>query len=405
MENARISDELDFAAISGWESTAIENHSGIVDNLRNFKSDPELIRGSLLPIRPIAKQRSLVIERGQPATFDLFLANDTSKPATGTLTFTMITPSGKRQQLISLPVPQQHPDIFSYLLKEAFETPALTEEGLYRFKFAISSLPLATQTKELWTAGDGFPAYWGKSPRFRVGVSGVSPALRDQISQLGVADVRDFQAGAHSYHLIITSGLTAHTKVEGQVGETTGESMPPAQPGNVAKPGHTPEPGEVPEPTKLGSFAPGILDAVRNGTPLLAIPQSDTLSEGLARELSASGAFTYNGAVGDFRAPWMGNWYFVREHALFAGMPVNAAMGGFYQTPGRQSNGLLVEKAPNGPEVEVVVGYSRDHDRKVGAGTFTTKLGKGKVLFHRVPPMHPVMQQRFLANALQWLTA
>ena len=32
-------------------------------------------------------------------------------------------------------------------------------------------------------------------------------------------------------------------------------------------------------------------------------------------------------AVGDFRAPWMGNWYFVREHALFAGMPVEPGDG------------------------------------------------------------------------------
>ncbi len=58
LENARISDELDFAVISGWESTAIENHSGIVDNLRNFKSDPAPISGTLTPIRPLAKQRS-----------------------------------------------------------------------------------------------------------------------------------------------------------------------------------------------------------------------------------------------------------------------------------------------------------------------------------------------------------
>ncbi len=79
-------------------------------------------------------------------------------------------------------------------------------------------------------------------------------------------------------------------------------------------------------------------------------------------------------------------------------------MGGFYQAPGRQSNGLLIERAPNGAEIEVLVGYSRDHDRHVGAGTFTTKLGKGKVLFHRAPDMHPVIQRRFLANALFWLT-
>lgn len=399
MENARISDELDFAVISGWESTAIENHSGIVDNLRNFKSDPELIRGSLLPIRPIAKQRSLVIERGKPAVFDLYLANDTTQPATGTLTFSMITPSGKKQTLTTVPAPQHVADRFSYLLKSDFSTPPLTEEGLYRFRFSISSVPSATQTKELWVTG--LPAQ--KSERvIDVAVSGVQPRLREQLEALsrsmGSFRVVDFEEGK-TYGAIISSGVTAHTKADGQVGETTGEQMP------VMKPGHKPEPGEVAEPTQLGSFAGGIIDAVRNGTPLLAIPQADTLSEGLAQELAAAGVFTYHGAVGDFRAPWMGNWYFVREHPLFAGMPVNAAMGGFYQAAGRQSNGLLIDRAPNGPEVEVVVGYSRDHDRKVGAGTFVTRLGKGKVLFHRVPSLQPVMQQRFLANALAWLTA
>jgi hypothetical protein len=51
-----------------------------------------------------------------------------------------------------------------------------------------------------------------------------------------------------------------------------------------------------------------------------------------------------------------------------------------------------------------VAAYSRDHSRVIGAGTFTSKLGAGKVLYHRVPEMQPVMQARFLANALRWLT-
>src|SRR5580698_7386848 len=99
LENARISDELDFAVISGWESTAIENHSGIVDNLRNFKSDPAPISQTLQPVHPVAKQRALCVTRGESATFDIWLLNDTSHPATGTLTFSMITPSGKRVDL------------------------------------------------------------------------------------------------------------------------------------------------------------------------------------------------------------------------------------------------------------------------------------------------------------------
>ncbi len=383
LENARISDELDFAAISGWESTSIENHSGIVDNLRNFKSDPGLISSSLLPVRPIAKQRTLVVEQGKTATFDLYFANDTPEAVTGMLTFSMIAPSGKRKELISLPAPGHVVDQFSYLLKTGFETPVLAEEGLYRFKFALSSAPLSTQTKEIWVTR-AYPQN-ESCQALKVGVSGISARLRKQLSELGCVSVSDFKAG-ETYGAIISSGLTANAKIDGQIGETTGETNPI---------------NAVQTTTQLGRLDPAIVEAVKAGTPLLAIPQADSLSEGVAKQLADAGAFTYHGAVGDFRAPWMGDWYFVREHAVSAGMPVNQAMGGFYQAKGRESNGLLVE----GEGVEVIVGYSRDHDRKVGAGTFTAKLGKGKVLFHRVPEMHPVMQQRFLANALKWLVS
>jgi hypothetical protein len=84
--------------------------------------------------------------------------------------------------------------------------------------------------------------------------------------------------------------------------------------------------GPVVATVQVGVLADGILEAVRAGTPLLAIPQADALSDGVAKQLA-------------------------------------------------------------------------------GAGTFTTKLGKGKVVYQRVPEMHPVMQARFLANALSWLVS
>jgi len=394
MENARLSDDLDFAAISGWESTAIENHSGIVDNLRNFKSDPKLIAGSLLPIRPVAKQRALCIELGQPATFDLFLANDTGKLATGELVFTVITPTGNRTELFRCPVPTQTPDVFSYLLKEAFVTPPLTEEGLYRFKFTISSAPTSTQTKEIWITKANSNKPLEECKAARIGVSGISPTLRKQLESVakndGCLEILDFRAG-ESYRAIITSGLTAHTSATQSVGETTGTE---AHPTTASK-----------QPEPLGQINPAILDAVRVGTPLLCIPQTDALSDGCAQQLAAAGAFAFHGNVGGYRAPWMGNWYFSREHALFDGLPTNAALGNFYQIPARQSNGLIIDAAPGQPAPEILIAYSRDHDRQVGAGTFTTRLGKGKVLYHRTPEFHPVLQARFLANALHWLTA
>ncbi|HXC94442.1 MAG TPA: glycoside hydrolase family 2 TIM barrel-domain containing protein [Edaphobacter sp.] len=388
LENARISDELDFAVISGWETTAIENHSGIVDNLRNFKSDPTPISGTLTPIRPVAKQRSASTARGGSATFDLFLLNDTPQPVTGNLSFTAVTPSGKLLKLAEMPPPKHIEDQFSYLLLKGFQTPPLTEEGLYRFKFSLSSAPLSTQTKEIWVTEP--PAY-KRARALNIAVSGITPALHKQLAdltpRLGL-EVEDFTAGK-KYDVIITSGLTAHTSATQNSGDTTGLEN---------QPGH--EVGAVPTTTEVGHIDPAILEAVRAGSSLLAIPQADTLSEGVAKQLAAAGAFTYSGTVGDYRAPWMGNWYFVRQHPIYSGLPTNQVMGIHYQAKGRQANGLLVD----GHNLEIIAAYSRDHDRNIGAGTFTAKLDNTKIIYHRVPDMHPVLQQRFLANAIAWLT-
>ncbi len=387
MENARISDELDFCAISGWESTAIENHSGIVDNLRNFKSDPTPIRDTLLPVRPVAKQRSMCTALGEAATFDLYLLNDTDKAATGTLSFTVVSPSGKLIKLDEFSVPGWKRDQFSYMVKEGFITPRLTEEGMYKFKFAISSAPLSTQTKEIWVTESDYSETVCRVGR-TVAVSGISSALRKQllsISGRGCFNIVDFKAG-EKYDVIVSAGVTATAATTQNAGDTTGLE---AQPSGAA----------VRPAVQVGVLAEGILEAVKAGTPLLAIPQTDALSDGVAKQLAAVGAFTYSGNVGDVRAPWMGNWYLVRKHPLYSGMPVDQAMGIHYQAKGSAANGLVVD----GPNVEIVAAYSRDHSRVIGAGTFTAKLGEGKVVYHRVPEMQPVMQQRFLANAIQWL--
>jgi hypothetical protein len=391
LENARISDELDFAAISGWETTAIENHSGIVDNLRNFKSDPGPIRDTLLPVRPVAKQRSMCTALGEAATFDLYLLNDTDKAATGTLTFSAVTPSGRLVKFGEWPAPEWTRDQFSYLVHEAFVTPKLTEEGLYRFKFALSSVPLATQTKEIWVTRAAMVAEGTDCKALRVAVSGVTAAVRKQLRQNGCVDVLDFKPG-EQYAAIVSGGLVTGASATQSAGDTTGLEAQPS--GAAARPA-----------VQTGVLADGILEAVRAGTPLLAIPQTDALSDGVAKQLAAAGAFAYSGNVGDVRAPWMGNWYFVRKHPVYDGLPVDQAMGIHYQAKGQAANGLVVDRAQGGTEVEIVAAYSRDHSRVIGAGTFTTKLGAGKVLYHRVPEMQPVLQQRFLANALRWLVS
>jgi beta-galactosidase len=104
--------------------------------------------------------------------------------------------------------------------------------------------------------------------------------------------------------------------------------------------------------------------------------------------------------VGPSRASWMGSWYFVRKHPLYDGLPVDQAMSIHYQVKAGGSNGWIID----GQNVEIVAAYSRDHDRNIGAGTFTAKVGSTPVVLHRITDMHPVFLQRFIANSLNFLS-
>jgi hypothetical protein len=380
LENARINDATDFAVISGWESTAIDNHSGLVDNLRNFKSDPALIRAGLLPIRPLAKQRRLVVELGENAVFDLYLLNDSGVAAPGRLVFTMRDPAGRRTRLAVFAAPRLGRDQFSVLIKEGLTTPPLRQEGAWRFSLALSSLPHAAQTREIWVANGHAPPLPGRV--LRVGVAGVWSRLRRQLAAIPGLAVGDFSAGG-TFDVVIASGLTEQSTPAQKLGGEEGLDLQKSS-------GTTPAPGALP---------PALIASVRAGMPLLVMAQEDGLTDGVAKQLSALGAFRYDGQVGKLRAPWMGNWYFLREHPVYAGLPANQAMGIYHQAHGRQANGLIVD----GPGVDVFVGYGRDHDRRVGAGTFSARLGAGKILFQRVPDLNGAMQLRFLRNALAWL--
>jgi hypothetical protein len=95
----------------------------------------------------------------------------------------------------------------------------------------------------------------------------------------------------------------------------------------------------------------------------------------------------------------MGTWVFVREHAAYAGLPSNQVMKREYQVAFGHASGLMVD----GPGVEVIAGYGRDHDDALGAATFTAQLGKGKILFQAVRGMQPFLYERFIVNAMRLL--
>jgi hypothetical protein len=381
LENIRICDQVDMAAISGWESTAIENHSGIVDNLRYFHADPDIIRSSLLPVRPVAKQRRYTYATGEAAELDIWLLNDTGKPVAGSLVLSVIGPDGRAARVGEYPAPANVSDQFSYLVAERVKAPAFAKAGWHTVRLELAARPDVTFTRALWvTQTDSKPA----AKTLRIAVSGISKSLRAQLAALPGVAIEDFEAG-RPYDALVASGLKADEIAHRQVGDETGLEAAP-------KKGEKPKlvPGELPQE---------VLAAVQRGLPLLAMVPDDGLADGVARQLSGLGLFGYAGQVGNLRAPWMGNWNVLRAHALFEGIPADMAAGVWHQIPGQPSNGLVVD----GDGIEVIAAYSRDHDRRMGAASFTVRKAGARLLLHRMPDMVAPLQTRFLLNALRWL--
>nr|WP_232792878.1 sugar-binding domain-containing protein [Caulobacter hibisci] len=382
LESIRLGETVDVAAISGWESTAIENHSGIVDVLRGFKADPTLMSQSLRPVLAVAKPRKLAYAPGEAAELDLWLFNDTGKAASGELVLSVIGPDGAARAAGRWSAPAHEPDRLSWLVAESVRTPAFEREGRYVIRLVLAGSGEVISDREVWVAAP----HSGPRRKLKLAVSGVARSLRTQLeNQPGVA-VEDFKPGAR-YDGIVASGLKANEIVRRQVGEQTGLEAQPKK-GEKVK-------------LVLGELPAEVLAAVQAGTPLLAMVQEDGLAEGVARQLAGLGLFTYAGQVGGLRAPWMGNWNYVRAHPTFAGIPSDRAMSVLHQVEGQPSNGLLVD----GQGVEVIAAYSRDHDRRNGAASLVARKGAMRALVHRLPDMAPPLQARWLSNALDWLAA
>ena len=377
LENIRIGDTVDVAAISGWESTAIENHSGIVDNLRGFKADPVLLSQALRPVMAIAKPRSLAYALGEMADLDLYLLNDTGRPVAGEIVVTLVAADHVETVIGRWPAPVQTPDQFSYLLAEHVRAIPFLREGLHRLRVAFAGV---VSERELWVT-DLAPR---RARRLRIGVAGIARNLRSQLEAVPNLAIEEFKPGIR-YDGVVVSGLKGDEIARRQVGEQTGLE---AQPKKDEKPALV-----------LGDVPSEVLAAVRSGTPLLAMVQEDGLAEGVAKQLATLGLFTYAGQVGGLRAPWMGNWNYVRAHETFAGIPTDMGMSVLHQVEGQPSNGLLVD----GAGVEVIAAYSRDHDRGNGAASFIARKEAMRVLVHRLPDMAGPLQARWLSNAIDWL--
>jgi beta-galactosidase len=515
IETARLAEANDYFVISGWESTAIENHSGLVDNLREFKGDPTLMTARLAPRQPVIRTASIVCERDNGAKVDLFLLNETHRAHSRGMSLEMVSPDGDSLRLGFFGIPAYAEDRFVYPVARGIALPDFSKEGIYTLRATLSGdRPAVAEEHFLVVDSVGH----GSLPQ-HVGILSMYPLFQKPFEPLPNVRVEPYRAGT-AYDMVISANRfiqPAATKTD----DTTriagtedpelyrtinyGEAnkiefmfagLPPgaarvtlkfaelfqnaeglrvfdvalndsivlkhfdvfkAAGGkniaidssfrvdiphgilhitfpNVPKPsaricaikieagdrviavncggnlyrdktGLVWKPYEPPE-----VLTPDVLEQVRKGTPLLILSEGEASTAAYGQALQAAGAIRYLGTIGEARASWMGSWYFVRAHPVFDGLPVDCAMTSYYQVPVDNSGALLVD----GDGVEVFTGYSRDHDRNIGAASFTAPLGKGTVLFHSLPGvisglngrslgMNPVLLKRLIANSMRFL--
>jgi len=94
MEGARMCDSNDMLVISGWESTHIENHSGLVDQHRNFRADPALLKKAMEPEVLVVRPKRFVLRPGETVDVDVHLINETGRTGAQSLAVNAVNPDG-----------------------------------------------------------------------------------------------------------------------------------------------------------------------------------------------------------------------------------------------------------------------------------------------------------------------
>ncbi|MDR3723728.1 MAG: malectin domain-containing carbohydrate-binding protein [Terracidiphilus sp.] len=224
IETARLSDSNDILSISGWESTAIENHSGLVDNLRNPKADPELLRPHLAPLLPVVRPRGVIHATGDEVLADVYLLNETAKAVTGTLELTLRAPDGKSTVLGSWPVPEYKQDRFVYPVQMAVRMAALSAEGKYTLHLKLKGATPAENSETI----DVIAPAPAKMPAAQIGVVGDLGQIGKQLAAVPSVKAVAYQPGAH-YDAIVavqkSNGNIVHADDGSKIANTDDETL------------------------------------------------------------------------------------------------------------------------------------------------------------------------------------
>jgi len=383
IEQTRFANANDMIVVSGWESTSIDNHSGIVDNHRFFKGDPKVIAEVCQPEMLVIQPRRVIVAKGEKDLIDFYLVNEVDRRGPHSLTVTARRPDGSVAITLSFPVNVEGGNTFGQLLAKAVEIPAdaagmLTIEA----KLTGSSSPLTRkdQIEVIDVAG---------GPLLKnVAVVERDDEVTKTLQGVFGLGASKFAEGSGKQDAIVFAPKTVRD-----------------------------QPSDVDE-----AVWKNVLDRVKNdGTRLVLWSDDNFRAEDFVRKLDKFGVAKNGGNVGNLGAPWFGSWFFTRKHWLLDGLPADCAMDWRYgvsafngpawlkDSPGgSNTDGFLLDA----PGMEVAVGFGADHNTNVGISGCVIPYGKGEIVFYCLPQLVRSLQpgdwatsmpvaRRLLGNALR----
>ena len=521
LENARMCNTNDYIVLSGWESTTIDDHSGLVDALRQLKASPKLLHAAAQPEVLVIRPRQHVLATGDTAVVDVHQINDRNMTGTWKLGVTAAYSGQAPFFQASTPVTLIGGDTFGQLLKAGIEfkvdrpgsvqiratlspvaggAPVLeNEEPLLvvdpqprrlggeiaclgdnaalipalKGRFHADAVPftpglgkvptilLATQSAspEGWLTSDSNAPVagtkdpelykhqmWGKAGPIHTW-TGLAPGkvvvkihLEDGFSSGPGQRLFDIALNgkvvARNLDIFARAGGSGRALVETYVVDApkgaVAMSVPHVSSDNatlaavelrdsagrvvravfrnqryVDPKGNVWTPISDQHDAAWTSDLSAVLKRVRDdGTRLVLLTTGGDDAQQLASYLGEQGLLRYSGPAAASGPSWMGFWYFGRKHWLLDGLPSNCVLDWPYQIT--NGNGLLLD----GPGVETVIGYGKDHDPNIGVSAAVVRCGKGRIVLLALPGLknsfvedaslgfQKITAERILFNAL-----
>lgn len=515
LENGRISDNNDCMVISGWESTSIENHSGIVDSHRYTKGDPKFVSYYCRPLHLAIKSRHLVIETGESLVTDLHIVNEVGVSGPAEVDFSVVGPGGRSLHTRTIPVRITGGEVYGELLAAGIETKCYDKPGYYTLRailrqdgkklvegredvFVVDNTPPAIKAKGaimdyagraksfLASRGLALPDYFHDLPKLdyiiAAGESAAGVHGNTQRTDGPIGNTTDptlyrtqVEGDDQDFWVVITDIPNGRYQVTLKFAELTIENpgervfdlaindktvlkcldVLKETGGRFRALDKTVEADVTDhkmriwspriergwailnaflisgEDVKVGVNCQGPAYTDASGFRWSGNWEADTLRSDMVRRVKEDGTtlifwtagpdsiaetveemgrreiLKYEGRVDRGSTSWMGCWTAVREHPLLKGLPVNTAVNWEYQMTG--SGGFIVD----GPGVEWISAYGRDHSRKIGTSLFTVPYGKGQIIVNCLEDPYgvlaggkeglpPAVARRMLFNAIEY---